>query len=165
MYFRPSIQLTLLCLYYLHHPLTVLEFPSLCYCYQALEPSALYSHTTYSNVLYFTNSSCSLSCVCVVIGVMVEVSLRWSADQYSDAITSFANGGWAFLLPLLLTLSLDFNVVMTINCPLPVLRRAYQHPSLSLTLPISLSLPPSLTHAISFLSFSHTISLTLFPSP
>lgn len=25
-------------------------------------------------------------------GVMVEVSLRWSVDQYSDAITSFANG-------------------------------------------------------------------------
>ena len=31
-------------------------------------------------------------------GVMVEVALRWSSDQYSDAITSFANGTYYFCI-------------------------------------------------------------------
>ena len=60
---------------------------------------------------------------------MVEVALRWSSDQYSDAVTSFANGNYSILLLLHFSL-LFFTLLLFLSIfilPYAVLRCTVLH--------------------------------------
>ena len=60
---------------------------------------------------------------------MVEVALRWSSDQYSDAVTSFANGNYSILFLLHFSL-LFFTLLLFLSIfilPYAVLRCTVLH--------------------------------------